>query len=269
MARKDGRTSSGTAKRPPDRRDEWASLRSFTPARIALGASGGSLPTAAHLDFQEAHAAARDAVHEALDGDRLARDLLAAGFDDVLPVRSRAGDRLTYLRRPDLGRRLDTDSVKALEARRDRFDLAFVVADGLSAQAIERHAVPLLRAVRQRLPKGTWRLAPVVLAAQARVALGDECGALLGAQMVAVLIGERPGLSAADSLGVYLTWEPRIGRTDAERNCLSNIRPEGLDYPLAAAKLCALVTEARRLQLTGVMLKEPEGMAALSITPRS
>ncbi len=237
--------------------DGWTQLRAFTPARIALGAAGGSTPTVAHLDFQEAHAAARDAVHEPVDWDRLAADLEAAGFAPPLRVRSRAGDRPTFLRRPDLGRRLDPASEAVLRAAGDGCDIAFVVADGLSAKAVQRHAVPLLAAVRDRLPRG-WRTAAPVLAGQGRVALGDACGALLGARLVAVLIGERPGLSAADSLGVYLTWEPRIGRSDAERNCLSNIRPEGLTYARAAAKLAALAAEASRLRLTGVGLKEPE-----------
>ena len=239
--------------------DGWTQLRAFTPARIALGAAGGSTPTAAHLDFQEAHAAARDAVHAPVDWDRLAGDLAAAGFAIPLRVRSRAGDRPTYLRRPDLGRRLDPASEATLShaAVGGGCDLAVVVADGLSAEAVQRHAVPLLAAVRDALPQG-WRTAPPVLAEQGRVALGDACGALLGARLVAVLIGERPGLSAADSLGVYLTWAPRIGRSDAERNCLSNIRPEGLTYARAAAKLVALATEATRLRLTGVGLKEPE-----------
>jgi ethanolamine ammonia-lyase small subunit len=242
---------------PPAAPDGWTPLRAFTPARIALGAAGGSTPTAAHLDFQEAHAAARDAVHEPVDWDALAADLEAAGFAASLRVRSRAGDRPTYLRRPDLGRRLDPDSEAVLSAAGGGCDIAFVVADGLSAKAVQRHAVPLLAAIRERLPP-SWRTAPLVLAAQGRVALGDACGALLDARLVAVLIGERPGLSAADSLGVYLTWEPRPGRSDAERNCLSNIRPTGLTYARAAAKLVGLATEAARLQITGVGLKEPE-----------
>jgi len=238
--------------------DGWTQLRAFTPARIALGAAGGSTPTAAHLDFQEAHAAARDAVHEPVDWDRLAADLEAAGFPAPLRVHSRAPDRPTYLRHPDLGRKLDPESEAVLgAAARGGCDLAVVVADGLSAKAVQRHAVPLLAAVRDRLPRG-WRTAPPVLAEQGRVALGDACGALLGARLVAVLIGERPGLSAADSLGVYLTWEPRPGRSDAERNCLSNIRPEGLTYVRAATKLAALAAEATRLRLTGIGLKEPE-----------
>ena len=252
---------------PPGRPDPWSTLRAFTPARIALGAAGGGLPTRACLDFQEAHAAARDAVHEALDFDRLAAVVMAAGAPETVRVRSRAGDRATYLRRPDLGRTLDPQCVAALRERRGAFDLAFVIADGLSARAVERHAAPLLRAVLERLLPAGWRIAPVALAEQGRVALGDACGELLGAALVAVLIGERPGLSAADSLGVYLTFDPRPGRTDAERNCLSNIRPEGLDYPAGAAKLCALAQEARRLRYTGVSLKEPAGPAELAPPP--
>lgn len=251
------------------RADAWASLRDFTPARIALGAAGASTPTAAHLDFQDAHAVARDAVHQPLDWNRLAADVTTAGWPGCLRVRSRAADRPTYLRRPDLGRRLDTAGAALLSSAASEsgspFDFAVVIADGLSAQAVQRHAAPMLRALRDRLPEA-WRIAPPILAAQARVALGDECGALLGARMVAVLIGERPGLSAADSLGVYLTWDPRIGRSDAERNCLSNIRPEGLAYTPAAVKLAGLATEAARLHLTGTALKEPEPSLPRAVT---
>lgn len=246
----------------PSRPDKWSALRAFTPARIALGASGAGLPTSACLDFQEAHAAARDAVHEAVDFDRLAAAVEMLGCGAVR-VSSRATDRATYLRRPDLGRRLDPSCTAALQALRGSFDLALVVADGLSARAVERHAAASLQAILDRIPD--WSVAPIVLAEQGRVALGDECGELLGAAMVAILIGERPGLSAADSLGIYLTFGPRQGRTDAERNCISNIRPAGLDYPAAAARLCALAREARRLRLTGVALKQPaEGSPSLT-----
>ena len=217
-----------------------------------------SLPTAAHLDFQLAHARARDAVHEALEVGGLIADLEREGLEAVV-MRSAAGDRARYLQRPDLGRRLDGASRELLArvaARAPAPDVAFVAADGLSARVVQRHAVPLLRAAAPTLRREGWRLAPVVVAEQARVALGDEIGALLGARLVAVLIGERPGLTAPHSLGVYLTWQPRPGRTDAERNCLSNICPEGLAYDLAARKLCYLLTEARRRQVSGVALKE-------------
>jgi ethanolamine ammonia-lyase small subunit len=229
--------------------DPWQRFRTITRARIGLGRSGDALPTKALLDFQLAHARARDAVHGAADFDRIAADL------DPLPtirVHSAAPDRATYLRRPDLGRRLDDASRANLTA--GDWDIAFVIADGLSAAAVQAHATPLVRACLTRLPG--LSIAPIVLASQARVALGDEVGALLGARLVALLVGERPGLSAADSLGVYLTWAPRPGRADSERNCISNIHAAGLPIEAAADKLCWLANEAARLKLTGVALKE-------------
>jgi ethanolamine ammonia-lyase small subunit len=243
------------------RADPWSPLRALTPARIALGRAGSSLPTAAHLDFQLAHARARDAVHEALALTAMGNSLAQAGFRWV-PVRSAAGDRIRYLQRPDLGRRLDTSSRELLQRSiepGESVDAAFVVADGLSAVAVQRHAVPLLALVSPRLNVERWRIAPVIVAEQARVALGDEIGALVQTSVVVVLIGERPGLSSPDSLGAYLTWQPRPGRTDAERNCVSNIRPEGLGYEAAAAKLHYLMTEARRRKLSGVALKDEAG----------
>ena len=235
--------------------DGWAALRAFTPARIALGRTGASQPTAAQLAFGLAHARARDAVHAGLDAGALEAALREAGFD-VLRAHSRAPDRPTYLRRPDLGRRLDEASLARLRAAAPAPApaLAFVVADGLSAVAVARHAVPLLRAARERL--AGWRIGPVTVALQARVALGDEVGEALGAGAVALLVGERPGLSSPDSLGVYLTWAPRVGRTDAQRNCISNVRAEGLSYEAAAATLARLLEGARRLGATGVGLKD-------------
>ena len=238
--------------------DPWAALRPRTPARIGLGRSGGSLPTGAHLDFQLAHARARDAVHRALDVPALAAGLERAGLA-VATVRSAAFDRRRYLERPDLGRRLDADSrdiLQGLAAPAGAPDLVFVVADGLSAQAAQRHAIPVLAALEPTLRGEGWRLGPVVVAEQGRVALGDEIGEALRADLAAVLIGERPGLSSPDSLGIYLTLSPRIGRTDAERNCISNVRPDGLSYALAAQRLRFLLTEARRRILTGVGLKD-------------
>jgi ethanolamine ammonia-lyase small subunit len=238
------------------RRDPWAALRGLTAARIALGSTGGSVPTARQLEFQADHARARDAVHAALDAEALAERLAAAGLP-VLRAHSAAPDRAVYLQRPDLGRRLDDGSRGRLSAAAaGPFDAAFVVADGLSALAVERHAGPLLADVVGRLRAAGWRLAPVVVVRQGRVAIGDEIGALLGAGLVAVLIGERPGLSAPDSLGVYLTHAPRPGRVDAERNCISNVRPEGLPVPAAAHTLAWLMTEARRRALTGVALRD-------------
>ena len=232
--------------------DVWTRLRAWTPARIGLGRSGASLPTQALLDFDLAHARARDAVHAALDTELLLRDLRDSGFGDGLVVRSQARDRMEYLLRPDLGRTLDAASREELAERARQSpscQLALVVADGLSAAAPQRHAIPLLRAMR---PEHVT----VVVASQARVALGDEIGQMLGADAAIVLIGERPGLSSPDSLGAYLTWAPRIGCTDAERNCISNIRPEGLPYAEAARRLTWLLGEARRLQQSGIALKD-------------
>lgn len=245
--------------KPPVTAQPWAALRRHTAARIGLGRAGASLPTAAHLAFQQAHAAARDAVHLPLQADALLADLRALG-EAPLEVQSRAADRASFLQRPDLGRRLSEASAAALAAlNAPAVDLAFVLADGLSALALQRQAVPLLRSLRERLAaEGGWTWAPPVLATQARVALGDEVGALLRARCVVVLIGERPGLSAPDSLGVYFSWAPRLGLLDAQRNCLSNVRPEGLAPDAAARKLHLLLREARTRQLTGVDLKDEQ-----------
>ena len=249
--------------------DPWTALRAYTPARIALGRTGASQPTAALLAFSLAHAQARDAVHEAFDAASMAIELQEAGFQTI-GVHSRATDRPMYLRRPDLGRRLDDASCDRLRQAADGAtatpDLVLVVADGLSALAVTRHAQPMLKAIRGQLPG--WTIGPVILAEQARVALGDEVGELFGARAVALLVGERPGLSSPDSLGIYLTWAPRVGRTDAERNCISNIRPEGLSYEQAAATLAGLLEGAKRLGASGIMLKDetptpaPEALGA-------
>ncbi|MEW6166983.1 MAG: ethanolamine ammonia-lyase subunit EutC [Pseudomonadota bacterium] len=236
--------------RAPPQSDPFARFRAVTPARIGLGRAGDALPTDALLDFQAAHAAARDAVHGCVDFDALAARLAPL---PALAVRSQAESREVYLRRPDLGRRLCPDDVQRLAAQRSDWDLAIVVADGLSARAVEHQAVPLLEAL---LPKLTgWRLAPIVLAAQARVAIGDAIAVHLGATMVAVLIGERPGLSVADSLGVYLTWAPAPGCPDSRRNCISNIHAHGLSHAGAAETLLWLMNRARRIRASGVALK--------------
>ncbi len=249
------RSAQGAPAIPLVEPDRWRRLRAFTPARIALGRTGASQPTSALLAFSLAHALARDAVHEPLGVADLAARVAASGFD-VRHAHSRAADRPQFLRRPDLGRRLDEVSASRLRgaARSPGPDLVFVVADGLSALAVARHALPMLEAARAALPG--WSLGPVVIAEQARVALGDEVGQLLGAAAVALLVGERPGLSSPDSLGIYLTWAPRVGRSDAERNCISNIRPEGLGYEAAARTLAGLLTGARRLGATGIALKD-------------
>ena len=217
-------------------------LRDYTNARVGLGSVGHSLPTRALLEFNLDHARARDAVQRELG-------VLPV---EAIEVHSAARDRAEYLRRPDLGRRLDVPSSSKLV--QGEYDAALVIADGLSALAAERYAVPTVTALAQRLDD--WTLAPLVIARQSRVALGDEIGARLGARMVVILIGERPGLSSPDSLGAYLTYEPREGRTDAERNCISNIRDHGLSPELAAYKLWFLMTESRRRKLSGVALKE-------------
>jgi ethanolamine ammonia-lyase small subunit len=236
-------------------KNAWQTLRAFTNARIALGRAGNSLPTAPLLAFNLSHAQARDAVHHPLDADALHQQLRALGFE-TLDVHSAAPDRAHYLRRPDLGRRLSDESRDALnKASADAApDLLFVIADGLSAFAASRQSVPFLQTVMKRL--ADWRVGPVVVARQSRVAMGDEIGELLKAKLVVMLIGERPGLSSPDSLGIYLTYAPKVGCSDAQRNCISNVRPEGLDYEAAAHKLHYLLTHARSLGLTGVGLKD-------------
>ena len=214
-------------------------LRSFTPARVALGRAGHGLPTAELLRFRLDHARARDAVYEELDPASL-------GVPHVL-LHSAAPDRATYLRRPDLGRRLSP----AAQLEKGDYDAALVIADGLSASAVHHHAIALLEALAPLL--ADWRLAPLTVVLQGRVAIGDEIGERLGARQVAMLIGERPGLTSPDSLGIYLTWDPRPGRTNAERNCISNVRTEGLSYGAAAHQLHFLMSEARVRKLTGVL----------------
>ena len=238
---------------PPD---PWTALRSHTAARIALGRSGVSLPTAELLRFDLAHAMARDAVHTPFEIEPLRAALAAHGFE-TLTVESAAPDRATYLHRPDLGRMLSQRSAALLaDVAGGACDVLCVVGDGLSALAVHRHAAALLIELRPRLEAQGLRLGPVVLARQARVALGDPVGAALQAGCVVMLIGERPGLSSPDSLGAYLTWAPRPGRSDAERNCVSNIRPEGQPPADAAHRIAWLLAAARRLGATGVGLKD-------------
>jgi ethanolamine ammonia-lyase small subunit len=237
----------------------WAArMRALTPARVALERTGVSLETSALLDFQRSHAQARDAVHSRLEASSLAAGLSEVTGGPVLRLHSAAGDRATYLQRPDLGRKLDDASRQLLLSARTEAtpstSLALIVADGLSALAVERHALPLIRELLPRLHD--WTIATSCVVEQARVAIGDEIGADLNAQLSIVLIGERPGLSSPDSLGAYITWNPRPGRTDAERNCISNIRAEGLSYAQAAGQLVYYLNEARRRQLTGVQLKD-------------
>lgn len=243
----------------------WDALRRYTDARIALGRAGHSQPTAAHLALQLAHAQARDAVHLSFDADGVAASLRELGLDTLM-LHSAAPDRATYLQRPDLGRRLDAASRQRLSDWRQqqgghapRFDLAIVVADGLSALAVHQNAVPLVSALLARLRADAtqaWSVAPAAVVEQGRVAIGDEVGEGLLARAVVVMIGERPGLSSPDSLGLYLTGAPTVGLTDARRNCISNVRPAGLRTEAAAAKLHQLLGQARQLGLSGVGLKD-------------
>lgn len=233
--------------------DDWPALRRHTPARLALGRAGSSLPTSEVLAFQFAHALARDAVWTPLDVPALRTALEAEGWP-VVEVRSDAEDRHAYLARPDWGRRLHADSQATLVADRP-FDVVFVASDGLSSTAVQRQVTPLLRALRPSLDG--LSIAPVVIATQARVALADAIGERLGAKIAVSLIGERPGLSSPDSLGAYLTYAPKVGLTDAARHCLSNIRPEGLGYAAAAAQLATLIRTALTTRRSGMALSAP------------
>jgi ethanolamine ammonia-lyase small subunit len=241
----------------------WSRLRGLTAARIGLTRSGASLATGPLLDFRLAHARARDAVHAELDDARLANEAAALGLP-ILTVHSAAADRRIYLERPDLGRRLGTEGAAALAARSGAYDLAIALVDGLSAKAVQAHAVPVLAAALPALRAEGWRIAPLVIVRQGRVAIGDAIAAALGGRVVAVLIGERPGLSAPDSMGAYLTWQPRPDSTDANRNCISNIRPEGTGYADAAFTLVFLLREMRVRGLSGVALKDESGFAAVA-----
>ncbi len=239
--------------------DPWLALRATTRARIGLGRTGDALPISEILDFQLAHARARDAVHTPLDTASVAASVAPL---PSITVRSRAADRDQYLRRPDLGRQLDPDC----HLPAGPFDAAFVIADGLSPIAVQVQAAPLVKACIARLPH--WSIAPVVIATQARVALGDGIGAALKARIVAVLIGERPGLSVANSMGIYLTWQPRIGRSDAERNCISNIHADGMSTEAAADMLAWLMNEACVRKLSGVNLKDDRVAATRAFPER-
>ncbi len=237
----------------------WRDLRRFTPARVALGRAGNGMPTAAHLAFQADHAAARDAVHAELDVLALQGQLDAHGIGSRI-TRSACPDRRTFLLRPDLGRLLAPGEHESLAADPAPDKISLLVCDGLSAAAVHAHAVKLLARLLPALPDA----GPVVIARQGRVALGDQVGVALGSAASVVLIGERPGLSSPDSLGIYLTWQPRPGRTDADRNCISNVREAGLPVERAAGKLLWLIGAMRRLRLSGVALKDEEPIGAQS-----
>lgn len=236
-------------------RGPWADLRRLTAARIGLKRSGASLSTKPLLEFALAHAQARDAVHETLDEAKLAADLGKFGLP-VLIMASAVESRAQYLLRPDLGRQLGVGADADLARHRGRYDVGFVIADGLSARAVQAHAAPVLQEIIPALRKENWRVAPLVIVRHGRVAIGDEIAARLNADAVIVLIGERPGLSSPDSMGVYLTWQPHAQTTDADRNCVSNIRPQGIGYADAAFKIGALLRAMRTRRLSGVMLKD-------------
>lgn len=256
------------ANTPTDSLNPWLDLRRLTPARIALGRTGTSLPTHAQLDFQFAHAQARDAVHLPFDHAGLSQEMTARGRESLL-LRSAAHDRHSYLQRPDLGRKLHDDSAQRLreyaQANPGGIDVAVVVADGLSALAVHRHTAPFLSHMEEHATAEGWSLSPVILVEQGRVAVSDEIGELLGAKMVVMLIGERPGLSSPDSLGLYFTYAPKVGLTDAYRNCISNVRLEGLSYAMAAHRLAYLMREACRRQLSGVNLKDEAQVQTLDV----
>ena len=238
----------------------WDGLRRLTAARIGLARTGSSLSTGPLLEFRLAHSRARDAVREPLDAGRLAAEL--AGLSDpVLVVASAADTQSDYLMRPDLGRRLAADADASLAPHAGRYDVVFVIADGLSARAVQAHAAPVLARVIEKLRAQGWRIAPLVVVRHGRVAIGDAIATTLGAACAAVLIGERPGLSAADSMGAYLTFKPHAGTTDADRNCISNIRPEGLGYADAAFKIAAMLGAMRAGRISGVRLKDDTGRA--------
>ena len=233
----------------------WADLRRLTAARIGLARAGPSLATGPLLDFRLAHARARDAVHEQLDQTRLATEIGHLGLP-VLTVASAAEDPQQYLMRPDLGRRLASDAEATLAPHAGEYDVAFVITDGLSAGAVQAHAPPVLAELLPLLRAEQWRMAPLVIVRRGRVAVGDAVAAALNAQCVAMLIGERPGLSAPDSMGAYLTWAPSRETTDADRNCISNIRPAGISYADAAFKIAHLLRAMRSRRVSGVQLKD-------------
>jgi ethanolamine ammonia-lyase small subunit len=245
-----GRPASVTQAAVPE---SWLALRRHTPARVAIGRVGSGLPTHAYLEFQAAHARARDAVHAALDLDAMMQRLAAYGWP-AIPVRSAAADRQVYLRAPELGRRLSAESKGRLSEPMVAPDVVIVIGDGLSSVAVERNAAPVLQCLGPRLAAAGLQLAPIILAVQARVALADEIGELLQARISLIMIGERPGLSAADSLGIYLTFAPRVGCVDSERNCISNIRAGGMSAEDAAAQAADLIRCMLEHQASGVLL---------------
>lgn len=246
-------------------KDPWEKLRQFTNARIGLGRVGTSIPTEELLRFQLSHAQAIDAVHVPLDVEQLCQQFAESDLlQPYLPankLQSKARDRMVYLQRPDLGRQLDEASIYKLQQQRtdEPYDVVFVVADGLSSYAITNHAKPFLEILIKNLhddPDKEWRIAPICIVEQGRVAVGDDVCETLNAKEVVLLVGERPGLSSPDSMGLYLTWNAKQGTEDSLRNCISNIRPEGLNYQAAVHKCSYLLDESQRIELSGVSLKD-------------
>lgn len=238
--------------------NSWRDLRQFTDARIALGRAGSSIPTSALLAFQMDHANARDAVHIPLDREKLSAELPREYGQ--LSLHSQAINRESYLQRPDLGRRLAKESVERLQAykaeNQEPVTVALVVVDGLSSTAVQQQAAKMTKLLCQKFAARQDALAPICLVEQGRVAIGDEIGELLGVDCLVLMIGERPGLSSPDSLGIYYTFKPKVGLQDSNRNCISNIRPRGLPFEEACDKLLWLIDESRRIQQSGVMLKD-------------
>ncbi|MDV7103274.1 ethanolamine ammonia-lyase subunit EutC [Vibrio sp. TH_r3] len=249
--------------------NQWRNLKQFTSARIALGRAGNSIPTDESLDFQLDHARAIDAVHKALDIEALYQQVTSeTELQQVFPtdpfvVNSKARDRMEYLQRPDLGRQLNEHSWQTLLDHsshvQEGYDLAVVVADGLSSKAIQNHATNFLTKLLSKLANDenhNWTFAPLTIVSQGRVAVGDDVGECLKAKITIILIGERPGLTSPDSMGLYMTWNPKRGALDSGRNCISNIRPEGLDYDEASEKAYYLIRESMRLNISGINLKD-------------
>jgi ethanolamine ammonia-lyase small subunit len=255
----------------PSAEDPWRILTQFTPARIALGRAGMSLPTAAHLDFQLAHALARDAVAVPLDFSELEQAMQQQGYETLL-LQTQADTHQAYLQRPDLGRLLNpisADCLRQAALQRTAPDIAVIVADGLSSKAIEGHAEPFLRLLIPQLHDSGYAMAPICLVKHGRVAIGDAIAEMLSARLCVVLIGERPGLSSPDSMGIYFTYRAKSGSTDAERNCISNIHRHGLSYRQALQKLCYLLGKADRLGYSGVHLKDESAGTAIEQRQRS
>lgn len=252
--------------------DEWEKLKQFTDARIAIGRAGCSIPTQAMLAFQLAHAQARDAVYQALDTDAL-QDRLQTLKLESLVVQSQTIDKQEYLKRPDLGRKLNPDSHQALidfkQSNLQSYDVCIVIGDGLSARAIEENAVALIESLQSHLQAEDWSLAPIVVATGSRVALGDEVAEILHAKMLVMLIGERPGLSSPDSMGIYYTWNAKSGDLDSKRNCISNVRPAGLSIPIATLRLLSLIRRSKQLGYSGVNLKDEHQVASIDVTHTS